>query len=116
MMTTMTVLVRHGFLDDNHSRLTFEFLLRVQVHLLSLSDLLQNILNDDSIVLPDIAVDKGQLLFSEPAAEYSRRSKLDVVIRLHHVDVELSFRRGHEDTLIDLNLSIKATHDKPRSD
>jgi hypothetical protein len=111
-MTTMIELVRHDLLNDNHSKLTFEFLLCVQVHLLSLSDLLQNILNDDSIILPDIAVDKGQLLSTEPADAYSRRSKLDVIIRLHHVDIELSFRRSHEDTLIDFDLGIKAAYDQ----
>lgn len=33
-----------------------------------------------------------------------RRSQLDMVIRLYYIDIQLSFRRGHEDTLIDFEL------------
>lgn len=51
--------------------LTFELLLRVQVDLLRLRDLLQNVLDDDTVVHADVA-----------------RRELNVVVALHNVDVE----------------------------
>ena len=64
---------------------TFEPLLGVQIHLLGLRDLFQQILNHDSVVIPDVA-----------------RSQFDVKVTLYDVYVQLALRRSQEHSLVDL--------------
>jgi hypothetical protein len=94
-------------------------LLGVQVDLLGLSDLFEDILDDHSIVDPNITISRkapatfiilsvsnGPCRIDSKQIKDVPRSQLDVVVALNDVDVEFPLGRGDEDSLIDFELHI----------
>lgn len=106
--------LRSGF-----GRRTFELLFGIQVDLLGLSDLFEDILNDHSIVYPNITipqqssitisnsfVSSGTALSDRKQVKDVPRSQFDMVVALYDVDVEFPLGRGDEDSLIDFELRM----------
>ena len=72
-----------SLINDDH----LESLLRVQVDLLRLGDLLEQVLDDDTVEVPDVS-----------------RCDFQVVDRGDDVELELAVRGGREDARVDLDL------------
>jgi len=106
-------------LRSDFGRHTFELLFGIQVDLLGLSDLFEDILNDHSIVYPNITipqqssitisnsfVSSGTALSDRKQVKDVPRSQFDVVVALYDIDVEFPLGRGDEDSLIDFELRM----------
>ena len=104
---------------SDFGRHTFELLFGIQVDLLGLSDLFEDILNDHSIVYPNITipqqssitisnsfVSSGTALSDRKQVKDVPRSQFDMVVALYDVDVEFPLGRGDEDSLIDFELRM----------
>jgi hypothetical protein len=70
--------------------LTLELLLGVEVDLLRLSNLLEDILDNDAVVHSNVG-----------------GGELNVVVGLHDVDIELAVGGGDKDTLINAELRVR---------
>lgn len=79
---------------------TLESLLRVEVDLLSLRNLLEDVGDDGSIVHASVAaaVSAGQGERDERGREFN------MIIRLDDVEIDLALRGRHEHALLDTNL------------
>ena len=106
-------------LRSDFGRHTFELLFGIQVDLLGLSDLFEDILNDNSIVYPNITIPQkssitiinsfisnGARLSDREQVKDVPRSQFDMVVALYDVDVEFPLGRGDEDSLIDFELRM----------
>lgn len=86
---------------------TLEPLLGVQVDLLSLSDVLEDLLHDRTIPVARITVEWDQGGAFSAEKDHVPRGELNVVVALDDVDVELLLAWRKEGALLDTKLGVR---------
>ena len=85
---------------------TFEFLSRIQIHLLSLSYLLQNLLDHHAVIYSYITTYERAVewVVDSKGAKHAPWSNLNMIVTLHNIDIQLPSRRCQEHSLVDFEL------------